>query len=244
MKALLLCGLTLLGVTVGCGSGGSSVGTPTPTATPTPLIPLETRLRTIKAGDSFSYTFTRQVYTTKESVSPDITGTGTMNTAISSARLDNQSYLLQNNVATYTVNGQPFTLNTGTYFRQHPTTGDIQTYAEVTGDKINRLTSPWATAFGTWKNNTQRNGDVTFTDGTTEYRIFLVFEPVVVTVPAGRFNTWRVENFRSSFTDEEFGSYWYAPQLGTFVKSRVTVTKDDGSEDVTTITELSAINLQ
>lgn len=244
MKAFFFCLLCLVGITVGCGGGGSSAGgNPTPTPTPTPLIPLETRLRTIKTGDAFSYTFSRQARTTQEGVPSTITSTGTMNTAISSGSLDNQNYLVQNNVATYLVNGQPITLSTAIYFRQNPVTGDILTYAEFLGDRISRMTSPWATAFGTWQHGLVRQGAVTFTNGTVESRNAVVSGIEIITVPAGRFDTWRILTTRSSDQEQESGSYWYAPQLGTFVKSGVTVIKNDGSGEVTTTAELRSYSL-
>lgn len=242
MKALFICGFCLATLAVGCTGGGSTpVATPTPT--PLPVVPLETRLRTIKTGDTFSYSFSRRITTTQGGVSNTSSSTGTLNIAISTGSLDNLLFLFQNNTATYTVQGQPFTLDTTTYFRQDPTTGEIVTFAEASGNTIYRMTIPWATAFGTWQDGLRRAGGVIFTNKASESRSFTVSGTEVIIVPAGRFDTWRVLTTRSSNQDQESGIYWYAPQLGTFVKSSVTVLNNGTGEEVITVAELRSFFL-
>ena len=83
-------------------------------------------------------------------------------------------------------------------------------------------------------NTTSPTQTISFADGSTATYTFKVDGQQSVTVPLGTFTAYIVtSSLTFSPTNKRVGTYYYVPELGTYVKSVETVTRPDGVASIT-----------
>ncbi len=66
--------------------------------------------------------------------------------------------------------------------------------------------------------------DYQLPQGITAHRSFRVEGVDTVAVPAGTFRAWRVQVAEGTADGSIDGTYWYAPQIGGYVRAEITTT--------------------
>ena len=176
---------------------------------------------------------------------PEISG-GTESISISTAVLNGQSYLVETPIFTYPLTSAEladpgFTTTVPTYdYQQDSSSRSLYR----TGTNGSLLRTPALSLPGTWYAGESNSASSTLSDGTSYSVVFKVEEEEPVTVPAGTFLTWKTIVTETtigpapvSAPDTVTGTYWYAPQIGSYVKANTqTQTEDQTSGVVSTTT--------
>jgi hypothetical protein len=121
----------------------------------------------------------------------------------------------------------------GNYFRQDPASGGIS-YTSL--GNFGALREPVENLPGTWTTGLQFERTMTGTNDQTVHMQFAILGVEMVECPLGRFQTWKTaityEYPRTGGTWRSEGTYWYAPELGSYIKARV-VRNEGGVKTVT-----------
>lgn len=226
--------LTLTGgvLAQGCGGGGSnspiSSGSDGTGSSTEPA----TRLRQLTEGDEWVYSrnMTGSVELSdrvRVSVSDDNASGGLV-------KIQSESVDTQENNGELAGSTEP--VKHAEFFRQDKQSRDLtfsHDNAGLMGASVLRIP-------GTWSDTLDRS----FTANATNYSFKVEGKEVVITA-AGTFNTWRVHKTLVGQVANFTGTYWYAPEIGAFVKFQETRTFSSGSyaeKGLTIQQELQATN--
>jgi photosystem II stability/assembly factor-like uncharacterized protein len=219
--------IALLFVLVSCnggGGGGSPSGTP---ATPVPL-------RMFQNGDRWTYAVSGSVNLPGSGVSFSGTTDRWIDTGSSTKKI------IHNEV---TLNAAGTTTQTGadTYFDQDAD-GNVTFFGDANSVNGRVRLDTSATGFLRLKSPIRLgdqvdSGTITFDDGSTLSSSFQVIGTETITVPAGTFDTYKVDatevhtNPTQTLTLTQAGSYWIDPKVG-IIQYKGTETKRNASNTV------------
>lgn len=220
MRRLLPVVLTLVFSTMGCGGGNSSSAS-TPqilgndsVTTIGGVYRLANITRVLKPNDSWSYRGTAKSNRTTRSV---ITTIGVAN---GPGSLLGFPAPLAVTATTAIEDGTSF--GTTLYGYSDATSRELV----VVGDKEGFLHGDLSALVGEWKLSLEHSGSGWRSETNIAYRFQLkVVGNDLIRVPAGAFETWRCEVQRDVYTLDagrlftQEGTFWYAPQLGQYVKA-------------------------
>jgi len=208
-------GLGLL-TSAGCGGGGSNGGD-------TVIAPLSATLLAPAAGQSYSYNISGTLI---QGVTPSpLTGVVTVTRNAGPA---------ESVLGSVTGGGQTLPLVGSNAFSVDGGTGDVSatTFHNFAGQHT--LTTPVLVLPGTFSDTTDFVHTAAATDDGTVYSISLhVIGREVVTVPEGAFTCWKATQQIVVGTTRDSRTAWYAPQIGTYVKSEDAIT--DSTQPTVTI---------
>lgn len=212
----------------GCGGGKAITAAP-----------LATRLRDLQTGDNWTYTAFESTKTTKADGTMSTTEIrGTLSVSVSRDKLDDQDVLIESHAARgMDAAGGAHAGNTLLYLEQNAETADLrilakntsgdffQTRGQVTGGAIARLKEPQIERPGEWKNGLDFSSARAYAgarpeDPAEEWRyVEVVIGSEVIRTGVGYVTAWKVSHLRTSATTTVNGTYWYAPQLGIYVRA-------------------------
>jgi len=213
--------IVLLGVVLaGCGGGGGGT---------TPTIPLESTTRALLAGDEWQYSLTG----TANDGTDTYAITGHYTETISAMTVVIPDLTIAHVVLwsmTLTVNGTTATIVGKNYYTQNAQ-GTVYTFGGENADGVfyvtsgtfrSYITQPSPVSVGSsWGAHVER------TDGRSWDEYYVVTGIDTITVPAGRFEAYRVTG-NGYFSDLPASiTEWYAPQVGAFVRGDLTATDSD-----------------
>lgn len=209
-------GAVVADVTSGCGGGSGS-----------PAIPAGGSLSRMFTGDTFTFA------TKGSSKFPtgSFTYTGTAVLSISdNVMLGSKTGLTKLTAnTTLMINGEPNTSVSDTWYSYDPTGNLLEVANQDEGDPVFEQAVPFIHLPGTYSVGQHGSYSKTNPDATTSNVTWEVHEKSVVTVPAGKFETFvlKVVDTQSDgiVTNTE---YYVAPQLGYPVKLEVKVTGPGG----------------
>jgi hypothetical protein len=187
---------------IGCGAG-SNASIPTPTPSPEPAARVVgSWFRTLKPGDYWNWQGSIETYNPIGS-----TETLTLNGS-SSLQKDGGLVKAQINLATSKWNTIAYE-----WYQQNPDSQSVDVNAsEIDGVKklVGGLKYP-----GYWAEGIDILGS-----GSR----FQVVAKEIVTVPLGRFETWKVTLTQNNSNFKLDGTYWYVPDLGNWIRAQWTYT--------------------
>jgi hypothetical protein len=222
--------LLLLVLLSGCGGGGGGQA-----------YPLSSQLRRLQAGDTFTY---RATGTLRGGDGQNIDLSGTATGSVAQTTLNGQAVLAQSFTLNLTADGQPLTFNVVRYLVQDPNTGDLLLVGEEDDENNQRLlTTPVLYFPGTFGTNVSYTQTRQYTDGETSQISFSVQGTETVSVPAGRFETWRCLETETEGQNVANTTYLIAPQLGTPVKITNTSTDPITGLTITVDARLTSTNV-
>ena len=230
--ALLMASSAVLFAVTGCGGGGGGGDT-------TKTYPLSTRLRVLQPGDSFTYKGSGNV----KSGNNTTPFTVDLTTSYTTTNVANKSVFAQASAITFRINGQNFADNNTFYLSQDGTTRDVYTLGFLDNNTARFANKPEVSVPGTFGQGVAFTNTLTYTNGDAEQQSFTVVKSETVSVPAGRFETWRcteTSNDGDIVTNE---TTWYAPQIGELIKGEVVQTVNSTGETYTYNAELTSTNV-
>jgi len=198
-----------------CGGGGD-----------TALVGVST-MRTLQAGDSWTYDFSGQGH----NVSQSYTYSGTSTVSLTQETINSETVFALTATETGTFSsGSSYTDTTITYLQQDQNSGDIKmygiTYPNSTLKTVTDQPLPviWP---GSWEAGKTNTAIIHYSDGTTDATSYsyTIMGPESVTTPAGTFATWKYVITSGAVTR----TYWFSPQLGYYVKIDITDGTDSNS---------------
>ena len=137
--------------------------------------------------------------------------TGTANVFLSTTTANGQAELAQ----TTTISSQSQAYKTVMYYQQDAASNDLVWY----GGPDYTLTPPVPTVPGSWAKGVSFTTQSTDQTGQQVTVSLKVIGTETVSVPLGRFQTWKVTASQDiKGFENTTGTYWYAPQIGTYVK--------------------------
>lgn len=217
ISSILLLVVSLLGMVLvgGCGSGGSS---PVPTPTPKPGIPFDqlgTRQRLLLDTDFWFYSFAGSV----NQGAGDVAITGDVEQLVDRVPVNGQSYRALSSIYNLTSSLGNGIASASQYFSQDPVTRVMTIYGIAENGQVRFYAAPQLPLLkngGVGDSGTQT---ITYADGTTETISQSVVGTELITVPAGKFMTYKIMGSRKSSTRTIEFTTWYSRQLGSFVMS-------------------------
>lgn len=151
--------------------------------------------------------------------------------------------MAQNQALQVVATGQTFAFNNSLFFTQDPATRNVTEYGQQEGNEISTLTAPRTALPGQWSAGYAVDDQVSYTNGQTERRTTTIVGSEVVQVPAGQFTAWRVLRSVTDANSSTNGTYWYAPQIGNYVKGEETSTDLGAGQTTTRRVELTSTNV-
>lgn len=195
----------------GCGGGGESARNGVHPAT---------RLRTLQSGDNWVYDVTNYI-------SGSLNQSGRNNVSITKSDFNGQSALVWHSQLT-SLFGEDGKSDSYSHYLQDKSSGDL---LAASGGDLVAYPEPVLVLPGEWKTGLSRsftgNGDRFTLKVTGQERI---------TVPAGTFDTWRMEQTQTGKTYQGGNDYtitstcWVAPETGSWVKVDSTTKYDQADE--------------
>lgn len=193
----------------GCGGGGGSSSSTS--GSDSGATEISTRLRTIQPGDAWIYNVI---------VSGDYSGVAENTTVASNATIAGRECLSL--VTTTAVQGGQNS-TTSRYYIQSPSTADLLLLDE--SEPANN--EPVLTVPGTWALGISFDKTIPNNNGGNHVS-FVITDQEQVSVPAGRFQAWKTVMTQSTSFYNTSGTYWYAPEVGQFVKAEFSTSFTQG----------------
>ena len=215
----------------GCGGGGT---TPAPEKSPEPetFYPLSSQTRIFQPGDTWTYDDHEKVTVVSSSLDGvpvltritggDGTGEGGYDVEYFSQKTDGEIVVLGKRGINHTV-----------FLPDDP------------AREVRLLPAPQSVLFGTWAQGKSVSFNLLY-DNYNEYlpaeggyATLTIVGTEKVKTPLGTFDTWKVEAKPDGQTQffQVSGTYWYAPQLGIYVRAHVVISSVDpeigGETDIT-----------
>ncbi|MDX1932572.1 MAG: hypothetical protein SFU56_08210 [Capsulimonadales bacterium] len=234
VRAFLLTGF-LTGFLTGCGGTHTSL----PKSGPgTPFDQIGTRQRYLHDTDKWNYTF-HAVLTTDDR---EEIVTGEVQQLLDAATINGQTYRQLAQIFHLTGPSGTSLSGNATYFRQDLNTRVITNYGVNESGTIRLFDQPQTSLLKTGEVGENGSRTTVFSDGSTLEETVTVVGNELITVPAGRFMTFKTTGTQrhSSRTTEYVN--WYSRQLGSFVRSEDRTTLANGQK-VHRIMELSSTNV-
>jgi hypothetical protein len=201
-------------LSAGCGGGSSTVAS-------SRVVPLAARLRQLRRGDSYHYMGTNQTKSTRYTIRFD--------SAIATSTISPTTDLVWvNTLERLTPKPLPPDFagaTTARYYAQNAITGDAALTLDGGGVPFLNLT---AVIPGNWRLGILQEQTVATQGGPPSRVTFAVVGTETVHIPAGTFETWKTTQYQKGDSFEINGVYWWAPQVGTFVKAEYTVKLSTG----------------
>lgn len=188
---------------------------------------LATKTRMLQAGDRWDYKMTASLTAAKSVINGEIKGSSAM-TLEKTVGNSRTPLTRSHRIHLSTSRKQDFTEKL--FLSQPKSDGLLYKVGETSDSDKTRMTSqPPVFLPGKWQSGLQFNTETTYDDGATERGDWKILGTEIVDTPAGRFATWKVNeqvdmtgNASNPLGDTtQHGIYWYAPQLGSFVKAEV-----------------------
>ncbi|MBP6963921.1 MAG: hypothetical protein KBC96_05885 [Armatimonadetes bacterium] len=215
---LLLC-ISTLACLAGCGGGGGSA-----------TLPLENVTRQMLPGDQYTYDITGTATDGLETI--DITGTwqDTWSAQTTVAPDLTVCHIHLNNI-TLAAEGLAPIVFTGRSYEYQDAAGCVWDYGGDDDDGVFWVDVPLAGRDlripSPMYNGTSWGGYCHYTNGKSSNNAYVVVGTETISVPAGRFETFRITSSGSFSGYPAIGMYWYAPHLSTAVKQELQVSFTD-----------------
>jgi hypothetical protein len=220
----------------GCGGSGK---TETVTRVPgTPFDELGLKARLLQDTDIWFYSFRGTI----DQGSGDVPITGRVERLVEKVNVSGQNYrALADIFLLSSVFGDGIATSTQ-YFRQDNSSRQITTYGVNENGNLRMYAQPQEPLLKTGNVGDSASQTLTYADGTVETVRQTVVGTELITVPAGKFMTYKIEGTRQSPTQTITFTNWYSRQLGSFVRSDDASTLSNG-QTITRHMELTSTNV-
>lgn len=223
MPGVVVAVVVLIASGCGGGSGGDGGGRPVTPAT---------TMRAMTPGLNYSYNFTGRIISDNRTT----LFSGTSTTSLAHGSFNGQTtvngfpVLVSTTSAVITALGEQTTLTYRGYGYQNAS-GDLFSIGDGDSGGTVAYTPHLLTRPGRHDAFTGLAQEVAASDGTTLAYSLTTQRAERVTVPAGTFDCWKVATTETTPTQTITATYWYAPQIGYWVRREAVTT--DHEEEVT-----------
>lgn len=217
----LLAVVSLQGGLLGCGSSSDTVA------------PAVSKMRTLQAGDSWTYDVSGQTS------SGSYSGTSTL--IITQDTLAGTPVLAGTSTVNAVWNGSSTNSTSVSYMQQDSLTGDVHAYGIKNSNTNNQVVTvtdqPLPLVWpGTWETGKSISATMHYSNSTSETVSYTINGQESVTTPAGVITAWKLTLSNSSNAGTSTGTFWFSPELGNYVKINQTNSLGTFSHTLTSTT--------
>lgn len=199
----LLTVVSLQGGLLGCGSSSGTVA------------PAASKMRTLQAGDSWTYDVSGQTQSGSYS--------GTTLSSITQDTLIGVPVLAGTSTVNAVWNGSNTSSTSVSYMLQDAITGDVHPYGIKNSNTNNQVVTvtdqPLPIVWpGIWEAGKTISATMHYSNSTSETVSYTINGQESVTTPAGVITAWKLTLSNSSNAGTSTGTFWFSPELGNYVK--------------------------